>query len=200
MITRWSSLSRKGERLLSPDELWSRRMARPARPQRVEPIRRAKSSKALRCTTSSSRMSAEKAAYNSDALPLGSEREGILFIAMPQRRRKYCVFCVRGCSDANEEARWERLGKKEAELQMKVRPERASLVCVNRVSQEYNAHARKEQYGIEHRPLPWLSSTEHKRDHILLSWLLDGGRLQWFYAFWCPTTASRRKQKAVAKL
>ena len=77
MIAPWSSLSRKPERLRSPAELWCRRMARPARSQRVEPIRRAKSSKAPRCTTSSSGISPERAAYNSDALPLGSEREGI---------------------------------------------------------------------------------------------------------------------------
>ena len=55
MITPWSSRSRKGKRLLSAEKLSYRRMAKPAPPPRVEPIRRAKNLKALPSTTSSRR-------------------------------------------------------------------------------------------------------------------------------------------------
>jgi hypothetical protein len=37
-------------------------------------------------------VSAERAVYNSGALPLGSEREGILFIATPQTAKE--MLCV----------------------------------------------------------------------------------------------------------
>src|SRR6266699_3330246 len=63
-------------RLLSPGKLSGRQMARCAPSLRTEPMRRARSFKALRYTTSSSRTSSE-GRCNHDALPLGSRREGI---------------------------------------------------------------------------------------------------------------------------
>jgi hypothetical protein len=70
-------LSKKVERLLSAAELWCHLRARSGRSQRVEPIRKAKSSKPLWCTTSSSGISPERAAYDSDDLPFGTARKGI---------------------------------------------------------------------------------------------------------------------------
>ena len=69
--------SRKAERLLSPAELWCRRMARPARSLRAEPIRRAKVQKHLGVRQAVARSLLRELPITVMPFPLGSEREGI---------------------------------------------------------------------------------------------------------------------------
>src|SRR6267143_1219197 len=75
-IIPWCSPTRRATRLRLAVVASCRPTARPARSPSPEPIRRARSSPALRCTTSS-RGSRPDSAYNSYALPIVSGREGM---------------------------------------------------------------------------------------------------------------------------